>query len=93
MDATDHSTVEILHLITCSESHERIMQRVNLFHPIDVGSQNVVSYVLPNFPETHEVIGGAETAGSVVNFDCSVFGKRSDCQIAISGTASTAEHA
>ncbi len=43
----------------------RITQTANLFHSLGVGASDVVSYILPNFPETHEVIWGGEAAGIV----------------------------
>ena len=53
------------HLITYGELLQRITQTANLFHSLNVGPEDVVSYILPNFPETHEIIWGAETTGIV----------------------------
>ncbi|WP_222934470.1 acyl-CoA synthetase [Caulobacter sp. 17J80-11] len=41
----------------------RITQTANLFHSLGVGKNDVVAYVLPNLPETHFTIWGAEAAG------------------------------
>ncbi len=41
----------------------RIRQTANLFNDLGVGPQDVVTYVLPNLPETHYVLWGAEAAG------------------------------
>ena len=43
----------------------RITQAANLFHRLGVRPDAPVAYVLPNLPETHEVIWGGEAAGSV----------------------------
>src|SRR6185503_9130212 len=40
-------------------------QAANLFHRLGVRVDAPVAYVLPNLPETHEVIWGGEAAGSV----------------------------
>jgi len=41
----------------------RITQAANVFHALGVGREDVVSYLLPNLPETHAVLWGAEAAG------------------------------
>lgn len=41
----------------------RIRQAANLFHDLGVGATDVVTYVLPNLPQTHYVLWGAEAAG------------------------------
>ncbi|NBC86923.1 MAG: acyl-CoA synthetase [Bacteroidetes bacterium] len=41
----------------------RITQAANLFHALGVGRGDVVSYLLPNLPDTHAVLWGAEAAG------------------------------
>lgn len=41
----------------------RVTQTANLFHDLGVGSGDVVSYILPNLPETHYILWGAEAAG------------------------------
>ncbi len=44
---------------------EHITQTANLFHDLGVGSQDVVSYLLPNLPQTHYILWGGEAAGIV----------------------------
>ncbi len=48
---------------------QKVTQAANAFHALGVGPTDVVSYVLPNLPETHYTIWGGETAGiaSAVN--------------------------
>ena len=41
----------------------RIRQTANLFHDLGVGPGDVVTYVLPNIPQTHFVLWGAEAVG------------------------------
>ncbi len=41
----------------------RVTQAANLFHRLGVGPTDVVAYVLPNLPQTHFVLWGAEAAG------------------------------
>lgn len=41
----------------------RIRQAANMFSDLGVGSNDVVTYVLPNLPQTHYVLWGAEAAG------------------------------
>jgi len=41
----------------------RIRQTANLFHDLGVAPNDVVTYVLPNLPQTHYVLWGAEAAG------------------------------
>ncbi|MFP4533011.1 MAG: acyl-CoA synthetase [Desulfobacterales bacterium] len=41
----------------------RIRQAANMFHDLGVGPTDVVTYVLPNLPQTHYVLWGAEAAG------------------------------
>ena len=43
----------------------RVTQAANAFHALGVGPGDVVSYVLPNLPETHATIWGAQAAGIV----------------------------
>ncbi|MEM9572763.1 MAG: acyl-CoA synthetase [Pseudomonadota bacterium] len=59
------SAGETPHIVSYSHLLKRITQTANLFHSLGIGPKDVVSYVLPNFPETHDVIWGAETAGIV----------------------------
>jgi fatty-acyl-CoA synthase len=42
-----------------------ITQTANLFHDLGVGPKDVISYLLPNLPETHLVLWGGEAAGIV----------------------------
>lgn len=51
--------------ISYAELMRRITQAANLFRASGVSNENVVTYILPNLPETHEIIWGAETAGIV----------------------------
>ena len=44
---------------------EKITQTANLFHDLGVGPQDVISYLLPNLPQTHYVLWGGEAAGIV----------------------------
>ncbi len=48
---------------THSEWFERITQTANMMRRIGVQRGDVVAYILPNLPETHWTIWGAETAG------------------------------
>jgi len=41
----------------------KIRQTANMLHDLGVGPTDVVTYLLPNLPETHYVLWGAETAG------------------------------
>ncbi len=41
----------------------KIRQTTNMLHDLGVGPTDVVTYLLPNLPETHFVLWGAETAG------------------------------
>ena len=43
----------------------KITQTANLFHSLGVTKNDVVSFTLPNLPETHHVIWGGEAAGIV----------------------------
>lgn len=51
--------------ISYEEFIQRVTRAANLFRSSGVGDKDVVTYILPNLPETHEVIWGAETAGIV----------------------------
>lgn len=42
-----------------------ITQTANLFHDLGVGPADVISYLLPNLPQTHYVLWGGEAAGIV----------------------------
>ncbi len=41
----------------------KIRQTANLFHDLGVGPQEVVTYLLPNLPQTHFVLWGGEAVG------------------------------
>ncbi|MEW5912151.1 MAG: acyl-CoA synthetase [Thermodesulfobacteriota bacterium] len=43
----------------------RVTQSANLFHDLGVGPRDVISYLLPNLPQTHFVLWGGEAAGIV----------------------------
>lgn len=43
----------------------RITQSANLFHDLGIGPRDVISYLLPNLPQTHYVLWGGEAAGIV----------------------------
>ena len=43
----------------------KITQAANFFHDLGVRPGDVISFLLPNFPETHYVLWGAEAAGIV----------------------------
>ncbi len=51
--------------VTYREFLSRVTQTANLFHDLGIGYQDVVSYLLPNLPETHYVLWGGEAAGIV----------------------------
>ena len=42
-----------------------ITKTANLFHDLAIGPQDVISYLLPNLPQTHYVLWGGEAAGIV----------------------------
>jgi fatty-acyl-CoA synthase len=52
-------------VIPYKELIRKINQSANLFHDLGVGPTDVVTYLLPNIPQTHYVLWGAEAAGSV----------------------------
>lgn len=51
------------HDISYRQLFSRITQTANLFHDLGLRSCDVVSYLLPNLPETHYVLWGGEAAG------------------------------
>lgn len=51
--------------ISYSSLFQRVTQAANLFHSLGVKSTDVISYILPNLPETHEIIWGGEAAGII----------------------------
>jgi fatty-acyl-CoA synthase len=50
-------------VISHRELISRIRRTANLFADLGVGAGDVVTYVLPNLPQTHYVLWGAEAAG------------------------------
>lgn len=51
--------------ISYREFLARVNQTANLFHDLGVGPGEVISYLLPNLPQTHFVLWGGEAAGIV----------------------------
>jgi len=51
--------------ITYQDFLKRIHQCANLFYDLGIGPRDVVTFLLPNIPQTHYVIWGAEAAGIV----------------------------
>jgi len=51
--------------ISYGELIHKIRQSANMFHDLGIGPTDVVTYLLPNFPETHFILWGAEAAGIV----------------------------
>jgi fatty-acyl-CoA synthase len=49
--------------ITYRQLIGRIRQTANMLHDLGVGPADVVTYLLPNIPQTHYVLWGAEVAG------------------------------
>jgi fatty-acyl-CoA synthase len=49
--------------VTYREFTKKINQTANLLHDLGVGPTDVVTYLLPNLPQTHFVLWGAEAAG------------------------------
>lgn len=47
----------------------QITKAANAFHQLGVGRDDVVSYLLPNLPETHLTLWGGQTAGIVAAFN------------------------
>ncbi|MBI9087063.1 MAG: acyl-CoA synthetase [Desulfobacterales bacterium] len=52
-------------VIPYKELIRKIRQSANLFHDLGVGPTDVVTYLLPNIPQTHYILWGAEAAGIV----------------------------
>jgi fatty-acyl-CoA synthase len=50
---------------TYAELVQRCYQAANMLHELGVGPTDVVSYLLPNLPETHFVLWGGQAAGIV----------------------------
>ncbi|WP_116365747.1 acyl-CoA synthetase [Parahaliea mediterranea] len=51
------------HALSYSDLLAKVTQAANAFHQLGVGTSNVVSSMLPNLPQTHYTIWGAEAAG------------------------------
>ena len=51
------------HSLSFRELLAKVTQAANLFHSVGVGASDVVAYALPNLPETHFALWGAEAAG------------------------------
>ncbi len=51
--------------ITYRELMSQINRAANLFHDLGIGPKDVISYLLPNLPQTHYVLWGGEAAGIV----------------------------
>ena len=51
--------------ITYGDLIHKIHQCANMFHDLGIGPTDVVTYLLPNIPQTHYVLWGAEAAGIV----------------------------
>ena len=51
--------------VTYRDLIANITQTANLFHDLGVGPHDVISYLLPNLPQTHYVLWGGEAAGIV----------------------------
>ncbi len=49
--------------ITYKQLIWKIRQAANMFHDLGVGPTDVVTYILPNLPQTHFTLWGAEAAG------------------------------
>ena len=51
--------------LTYREFLANVTRTANLFHDLGVGPGDVVSYLLPNLPQTHYILWGGEAAGIV----------------------------
>jgi fatty-acyl-CoA synthase len=51
--------------VTYRDLMANITKTANLFHDLEVGPTDVISYLLPNLPHTHYVLWGGEAAGIV----------------------------
>ena len=49
--------------ITYRQLIGKIRQTANMFNDLGIGAHDVVTYLLPNIPQTHYVLWGAEAAG------------------------------
>ena len=50
-------------VITHAQLIGRFRQAANMFHDLGIGPTDVVTYILPNIPQTHFTLWGAEMAG------------------------------
>jgi fatty-acyl-CoA synthase len=55
------------HAITISYQQfiEKVRQTANMFNALGAGPDDIITYILPNLPQTHYVLWGAEAAGIV----------------------------
>jgi len=51
--------------VTYGDFLAQITRTANLFHDLGVGPRDVITYLLPNLPQTHYVLWGGEAAGIV----------------------------
>ncbi|MBW1783397.1 MAG: acyl-CoA synthetase [Deltaproteobacteria bacterium] len=51
--------------VTYRDFLTQITRTANLFHDLGVGTNDVITYLLPNLPQTHYVLWGGEAAGIV----------------------------
>ena len=51
--------------VTYREFLAQVTRTANLFHDFKIGPGDVISYLLPNLPQTHYVLWGGEAAGIV----------------------------
>ena len=51
--------------ISYREFLAQVTRTANLFHDLGVGPKDVISYLLPNLPQTHFILWGGEAAGIV----------------------------
>lgn len=51
--------------VTYQEFLAQVTRTANLFYDLGVGPRDVISYLLPNLPQTHYVLWGGEAAGIV----------------------------
>jgi len=51
--------------VTYREFLAQVTQTANVFHDLGVGPRDVISYLLPNLPQTHYVLWGGEAAGII----------------------------
>jgi len=51
--------------ITYREFQAQVTRTANLFYDLGIGPRDVISYLLPNFPQTHYILWGGEATGIV----------------------------